>query len=121
MLVRFAFNPEGEHLEGFDAEYLQMVGVAVSKRVRQSVATDEKSFIHCCCEEGGLISNPMDETRMKVFDVTSPNMVSDIIRMIGLGGVFFYCSPCAAVSTWQRLSLGLAKQNGWDNSSVEVD
>ena len=46
MLIRFAHDPEGEHLEGFGAEFLQMLGFGLTKGVCQSVAIDGNK--HSC-------------------------------------------------------------------------
>ena len=46
MLIRFAHDPEGEHLEGFDAEFFQMLGFGLTKGVCQSVAIDGNK--HSC-------------------------------------------------------------------------
>ena len=32
----------------------------------------------------------------------------------GLDDVFVYCSPCTGGSTWQRLTLDLAKRSVWE-------
>ena len=45
MLIRFAYSPEGERLEIFDAESIQMLVFTWSKHMCQSVTSGEQSFI----------------------------------------------------------------------------
>ena len=104
-----------------------MLGFILNGKTNQSVPADEKSFIHCCCESGSLLPNPIIQTSMKVIDkskereFTDKSTADDIMRSIkGLGDVFFDCCPCAGGSTWQRLDLELAKRNGWENAIIRL-
>ena len=87
-LMRFALCRGEESIDGFDVEYLDLLGFVVGKRINQSVPADEKYFIHCCCDNGSLLSNPIMKTSMKVIDITKERnftdklTANDIIRSI---------------------------------------
>ena len=67
MLVRFALNNKSEYLDGFGKQYLDMLGFIVksgdnqlalvdgASRCRKAQA-DDSVFVHCCFEEGNLLS-----------------------------------------------------------------
>ena len=104
-----------------------MVGFVLERQACQSVPADEKLFIHCCCEDGSLLSNPIGGTHMKIVDVTKETdftdqrTVGDIIRKLkGPADIFLYCSPCTGGSTWHRLNLDHATRNGWESTIVRL-
>ena len=70
LMLRFARCRCEDCTDGFDREYLEMLGFVLQRKACQSVPADEKSFIHCCCENGSLLSNPVGGTHMKIVDVT---------------------------------------------------
>ena len=91
--LRFAQCHGEDCFGGFYREFLEMLGFVLQRKVCQSVPADEKSFIHCCCEDGSLLSNPIGGTHMKIVDVTKETdftdqrTVGDIIRKLrGFGG-----------------------------------
>ena len=126
-LLRFALEKKEESIDGFDKQYLSMLGFSlrttkdqsavadVDKIVTndQSVSSDEQAtFIHCCCEKESLLSRPTEGKDMKIIDIvkeddfTKSSTVKRIVKQLrGPGDVFFYCSPCTGGSTWQRLNL----------------
>ena len=59
LLVRFARLPKEDKLDGYDREYWRQLGFTLGADGIQSASTDEKSLMHCCCEEGSLLSNPI--------------------------------------------------------------
>ena len=70
MLLQFAIGRKEESIDGFDKQYLAMLGfslrsakdqlvvadVAGKARKDRSATTDEVIIIHCCCEKGNLLS-----------------------------------------------------------------
>ena len=50
ILVRFAINPYADQIDGYDEAYLRMLGFVLGTAVYLSVKTDERYFVHCCCE-----------------------------------------------------------------------
>ena len=108
--MRFALNPYEDQIDGHDREYLHMLGFVLGTVVAQSVKTDERYVVHCCCEKGSLLSNPVNSTNVETHDVTKsqdftdPKTAQDIIRQLrGPGDVSFTVRP-AQGSTWQRLN-----------------
>ena len=69
-LVRFALNPHAYQVDGHDREFLQILGFTLKTGVGQSVTTDERSCIHCCCEKCSLLSNPVDDRKVTFYVVT---------------------------------------------------
>ena len=69
-MLRFSQCRGADSTAGFDREYLEMLGFVLQSKACQAAPADEKSFIHCCCEDGSLLSNPVTGTRMKIADVT---------------------------------------------------
>ena len=125
-LLRFPLCRGEDGVDGFDQEYLDMLCFMIEGKICQSASADEISFIHCCCENGSVLSNPVGKTGMIICDITKksdftePNTVCGIMRKLqGSGDVLFYCSPCAGGSTWQRLNLELAKRHGLENMIVK--
>ena len=107
VMLRFAQCCGEDNTDGFDREYLEMLRFVLQSEACQSAPADEKSFIHCCCEDGSLLSNPVKGARMKVVDVTKETFctnqctVNNVIRKLkGLGDIFLYCSPCTGGSAW---------------------
>ena len=70
-MLRFAQCRGEDSTDGFDQEYLEMLGFALQRKACQSVPADEKYFSHCCCEDGSLLPNPIGGSHMKIVDVTS--------------------------------------------------
>ena len=73
-----------------------MLCFVLEGKTSQSVPVDEKSFIHCCCENGSLLSNQIGGASMKVVDVTTErdftnkSAVHDITwKLKGPGDVLF--------------------------------
>ena len=127
VMLRFAQCCGEDNTDGFDREYLEMLRFVLQSEACQSAPADEKSFIHCCCEDGSLLSNPVKGARMKVVDVTKETFctnqctVNNVIRKLkGLGDIFLYCSPCTGGSAWQKLNLDLAKRKGWESTIVRL-
>ena len=126
-MLRFVQCRGEDSVDGFDREYIEMLGFALPRKACQSVPADEKYAMHCCCEDGSLLSNPIGGTHMKIVavtketDFTDQRTVGDVIRKLkGLGDTCFYCSPCAGGSAWQKLNLVLAKRKGWESTSVRL-
>ena len=125
VMMRSALCRGEDNVDGFDREYLEILGFVLERKTCQSVPADEKSVINCCCENGSLLSNPVGLTHMRIVDMTKETdftdqrTVNDIIcKLRGPGDILFYCSPCTGGSTWQRLKLDLAKRNGWESTIV---
>ena len=99
-----------------------MLGFTLKTVVVQSVTTGERSLVHCCCcEKGKLLSNPVDDTKMKIHYISNMKTVDGIIRKLsGPADVFFYCSPCTGGSAWQRLNLELEKKRNWAETVVKL-
>ena len=126
-MLRFAQCRGEDSIDGFDREYLEMLGFVLQRKACQSAPADEKSFIHCCCEDGSLLSSPVKRTRTKIVDitketdVTNRHTVNDVIRIIkGPGDISFYCSPCTRGSAWQKLNLDRAKRRGLESMVVHL-
>ena len=68
-MLRFAQCRGEDCIDGFDREYLEILGFVLQIKACQMVPADEKSFIHYCFEDGSLLSNPVGGTRMKIVDV----------------------------------------------------
>ena len=117
--MRFARLPKEDQLDGHDRDYLQQLGFRMGYDNHQSAETDEKTFIHCCSEEGHISSSPIQGSKISVMDITKEHdfcnakTVNNVIEKIkGVRDVFFYCSPCTGESTWERLNLEIAKRQG---------
>ena len=115
------------YLDGFDKAYLEMLGFCYLPRAHLSTSVDERIRIHCCCESGRFLSNPVSKHRVKTFDITKADdftngdRVKNVTATIrGPGCVFFDSSPCTGETTWQRLQLELAKCNGWEQTIVKL-
>ena len=70
ILVCFALNPYEDQIDGYDKEYFHMLGFVFGTAVAQSVKTDERLFVHCCCEKGSLLSSPVNRRKVKIHEVT---------------------------------------------------
>ena len=85
MLLRFALGRKAESIDGFDKQYLAMLGFSLRSAKDQlvvvdvadksgkdrSVVTDDKvTFVHCCCEKGNILSKPIEGKGVKVTDIT---------------------------------------------------
>ena len=83
-LLRYVLERKEESIDGFDKQYLAMLGfslrsfkgqlavadVADKSTTDRSVLSDDKvTFIHCCCEKGNLLSRPTEGKDMKVVDI----------------------------------------------------
>ena len=68
-LLRFTLSRKEEDLDGFDKQYLDMLGLflksvanqlaladgAYERRKDRSVKTDDVVFVPCCCQTGNLL------------------------------------------------------------------
>ena len=96
LMLRFAQCRGEDCTDGFDREYPEMLGFVLQRKACQSVPADEKSFIHCCFEDGSLLSNPVRGTRMKIVDVTKETdftdqrTVNDVIRKLPGLEIFYF-------------------------------
>jgi hypothetical protein len=59
LLVRSARLPKEDHLDGNDRDYLQQLVFLMGNDNLQSAETEERTFLHCCCEEGNILSSPI--------------------------------------------------------------
>ena len=128
LMLRFAQCRGEDSVDGFDREYLEILGFVLQRKACQSVPADEKSFIHCCCENGRLLPNPVGGTHMQIVDVTTETdftdqrTVNDAIRKLkGPGDILFYCSPCTGGSAWQKLNLGPRQTKRMGRHDCEID
>ena len=100
--MRFVLSRKEEYLDGFDKQYLDMLGYSLKSVEKQldlvdgpprhqkgrSVKTDDVVFVHCCCEQGNLLSKPVEGQGLKVIDITkekdftNPDTAKDIIKQI---------------------------------------
>ena len=99
-LLRFAFEKKEESIDGFDKQYLSMLGFSLRTIKDQSVVADVD------CEKENLLSRPTEGKDMKIIDLvkeddfTKSSTAKRIINQLrGPGDVFFYCSPCTGGST----------------------
>jgi len=133
-IVRFGDDKASRQLDGFDLHELGKLGFSsdatydvapsdgASNRVRP------RSFIHCCCEKGALLSRPFPkDSQLMTLEITqeedfrSESTIRSVVsKLIGLGYLFFYCSPCCGGSPWQHLNLHLAAKKGWQSTVVRL-
>ena len=112
--MRCVQSPAIELLDGYDEDDLVELGFKLD--TERSICTRPRTFIHCCCEKGALLSRPFrHDKRINVVEITQgedfrEKSTIDSVRskMRGLGDAFFYGSPCCGGSPWQRLNLYLA-------------
>ena len=62
---------------GVDIWLLQDLCFNPTTTIREPASVDETYFIHCCCEDGSLLLNPVGGTRLKIVDVTTETDFTD--------------------------------------------
>ena len=80
----------------------------------------EATLVHCCCDEGSLLSRPRTEVGpTHCVDVTANDEFTPEVgfrkakqAITGPTSTLFYCSPCRGGSAWQRLNLARAIARG---------
>ena len=82
--LRFALGSKEESIDGFDKQYLAMLGFSLRSakdqlvvadvaetaiKDRSFLSDDKVIFVHCCFERGNILSRPTEGKRLP----TSPN------------------------------------------------
>ena len=142
IVVKLFQHTVGNKLDGYDRDVLYDYGFKHNlgstyhpkyedhgTYIRSASWTDGKYvddnrhvLVHCCCERGNLLSNPVEQRfgeKLRFLNITkevdflTKQALQRVLSSItGPGDMFFYCSPCTGGSMWQNFNLVKALLRG---------